>query len=399
MLVLGLIISFSLILYLIKRKVPMGLAIISGGIALALFSRIPVKEIVIIMGKALAERQTIELVVSVFLISLLSTMMQGYGVMDKMVEYLEKMFSNTKTLLFIIPSLLSTFMVTGSAIVAAPVIDTMGDKVGISKARKAAINLYLRHAWYFIMPISVGIVNASYIAGIPIKSLILAQFPVALACLVAAYLVYIAPLPRTEHEFTTDEGKGNIFLKVLRYTSPLLVSLVLAIWLPFYLAILLGCVLTYLVRAETADFKVLLIKSKNLPLFYAAAGIMIFKGIIENIPGLTTLIQDIINEGLPFWLILIILPFTVGYILANTSAIVGMLYPLLLPLVTQEQLVPTAMLIYTVGYCGYFISPIHLCQALTNEFFKVTTRELYKEYRVTVPIMFVASVITYLFIR
>ncbi len=399
MLVFGLIVSFSLILFLIKRRVPMGLAIISGGILLALFSRIPVKEIAFIVGRALVERQTLELAVSIFLISLLSNLMQGYGVMDKMVEYLEKVFSSTKTLLFIIPSLLSTFMVTGSAIVAAPVIDTMGDRAGISNARKAAINLYLRHAWYFIMPISVGLVNASYISGIPIKALISAQFPVALTCLIAAYLVYIAPLPGTEHKHISDEGRINIFLKALLYTSPLLVSLTLAIWLPFYLAILLGCVLTYLVRVESADFKVLLIKSANLPLFYAAFGIMIFKEIMENIPGLTMLIRDIINQGLPFWLILIILPFTVGYIVANTSAIVGILYPLLLPLVTREHLVPTAMLIYTMGYCGYFISPIHLCQALTNEFFKVSTRELYREYRITVPVMFMASVITYLFIR
>ena len=398
MLVLGIIASFSLILFLIKRKVNMGLAIISGGIALALFSRVPVVEIAIIMAKALVERQTIELVISIFLINLLSNMMQGYGVMDKMVEYLEKLFSNTKTLLFIIPSLLSTFMVTGSAIVAAPVIDTMGDRVGISNARKAAINLFLRHAWYFIMPISVGIVNASYIAGIPVKSLIFAQFPVALASLIAAWLVYIAPLPRSENKVVSDAKKWDVLLKVLRYTSPLLVSLTLAVWIPFYLAILLGCVLTYLVRGETADFKALLKKSRNLPLFFAAIGIMIFKGIMENIPGLTSLIQEIINRGLPFWLILIILPLGVGYIVANPSAIVGMLYPLLLPLVPKEQLVPTAMLIYTVGYCGYYISPIHLCQALTNEFFKVTTRELYREYRITVPVMFFASVITYLFI-
>lgn len=398
MLALSIILSFSLILFLIKKKVNIGLAVISGGIVLALFSRVPVEKILIIMAKALVERQTIELAVSIFLINLLSNMMQGYGVMDKMVEYLETLFSSTKTLLFIIPSLLSTLMVAGSAIVAAPVIDTMGDRVGISKARKAAINLFLRHAWYFIMPISVGIVNASFIAGIPVKSLIFAQFPVAVACLVVAWLVYIAPLPRLENAEVSDEKKSDVLFKVLRYTSPLLVSLTLAIWLPFYLAILLGCVLTYLVRVETADFKALLVKSRNLPLIFAAVGIMIFKGIMENIPGLTSLIQEIINQGLPFWLILIILPLVVGYIVANPSAIVGMLYPLLLPLVTREQLVPTAMLIFTVGYCGYYISPIHLCQALTNEFFKITTRELYREYRITVPVMFFASVITYLLI-
>ncbi len=126
---------------------------------------------------------------------------------------------------------------------------------------------------------------------------------------------------------------------------------------------------------------------------------MIFKNFIENIPELKLLLEQVINLGIPLEIVIIIMTVLAGYVAANLTVVTGLLYPLILPLVSPEQVLPTAALIYTLGYCSYFISPIHLCQALTNEYFQVEMKDLYKEYKITVPVMFLASLFTYLLIR
>ncbi|NLW25657.1 MAG: DUF401 family protein [Clostridia bacterium] len=403
MLIIGLIVTFSLILILVTRKVPIGMAVLFGGVILALFAGLRAPQIIKIILLTFTQKGTQQLILTVVLISILSTMMQEYGIMDLMIKYLEKTFKSIKTLLFIIPSLLSTFTASGAAIIAAPIIDGLGDRAGLSGPKKAAINLYIRHAWYFMLPIAVNLINASYISNIPIKQLAFAQAPVSLICLITGYLVYLHPLKNTLMENVAEsenkEQKEKPFLKAFLYTSPILLCVLLVFFIPSYLALLAGCLLAYFIRQKNIPFARIVLNKRGWPLIQAAAGVMIFKNFIENIPELKLLLEQVINLGIPLEIVIIIMTVLAGYVAANLTVVTGLLYPLILPLVSPEQVLPTAALIYTLGYCSYFISPIHLCQALTNEYFQVEMKDLYKEYKITVPVMFLASLFTYLLIR
>jgi hypothetical protein len=107
----------------------------------------------------------------------------------------------------------------------------------------------------------------------------------------------------------------------------------------------------------------------------------------------------VLSFGIPLEAIIIIMTSIASYVAANLTVVIGLMYPLVLPLVAPEQVVPIASLIYTLGYATYFISPIHLCQALTNEYFGVSMKDLYKEYKIAVPVMYVISLANYLFLR
>ncbi|MGI5912749.1 MAG: DUF401 family protein, partial [Syntrophomonadaceae bacterium] len=230
MIVLALVISLSTIMYLINKKYPMGLAIFLGSLLLALLAGLTPGVIGEIILTTLSDKNTIELIFSIFFICLLGSMMQGYGVLQKMVEYLEKTFKSVKILLFIIPTLLSTFSVAGSAVFAAPVIDVLGNKVGISAERKAAINLYIRHAWYFVLPISASMIYAAYLADVKVWELIKVQAPVSIVCLITAYLIYIAPLKNEVYVTSSDEAEYNVVQNLkgtLLYTGPLFISVLL----------------------------------------------------------------------------------------------------------------------------------------------------------------------------
>jgi integral membrane protein (TIGR00529 family) len=403
LLVFGLVFAFSLILWQVKRNISIGLAVTLGGVVLAIFAGFTPLEIMMTILETFTQKNTIQLIATVTLVNILSSMMSEYGIMNLMVEYLEKAFKRIDALLFIIPSLLSTFTASGAAIIAAPIIDGLGNRVGISAAKKAAINLYVRHAWYFILPVSVNLINASFISNIPIKKLVIAQAPISIICLTTAYLVYLYPLRKfsdlEEEKVENDEFELDTFLKAFLYTSPILICVFLVFFIPSYLALLAGSILAYIIRVKKTPLSNIIFNKKGMPLIIAAAGVMIFKNFIENIPELKILLEQIINLGIPLEVIIILMTIIASYVAANLTVVIGLMYPLILPIVPQEQLIPTATLIYTMGYATYFISPIHLCQALTNEYFGVAMKDLYKEYRITVPVMYVTSLITNFFIR
>jgi len=373
----------------------MGGAIILGGLILAVMAGLSLSAIAGIFIDALSDRHTLELAISVYLILVLGNIMYSYGVMDKMTEYLEKTFRRVKLLLFIVPSILAAFNVAGSAIFAAPVIDVLGDKVGLSQERKAAVNLYVRHGWFFVNPISISLLYAAHLAEVSIWELISAQALVAVIALGAAYLVYINPLKDEIIIIESQESRGQVIAKTLLYTAPILICLLLVFWIPFYLALLISYLFTYFIKVKKADYKKVFFTRQGLNMVFALTAIMVFKNIIDSIPGIRWIIQDVIYLGMTRDAIFVLLSLFFGYILANPQALVGTLYPILLPLVPQDQSLATAALINVIGFVGYYISPLHLCQALTNEYFCVSTTGLFKEYKITVLVMFLGGIANY----
>jgi hypothetical protein len=234
---------------------------------------------------------------------------------------------------------------------------------------------------------------------VSVWALIRVQAPVAVVALITAYMVYIAPLKDVQLVSSSNEKRIEVIKKTLFYTSPIIVTLVLVIWFPFYIALMTGCLISFLIRTKPGNFGEMLRNKQGLNMLYAAAAIMVFKDVIDNIPGIRILIQGLVDKGIPLEVLLFVLPLVMGYILANPQALIGMLFPILLPLVPQEQILATAAFINIMGYVTYYISPLHLCQALTNEYFCVSTQDLFKEYKITVPVMLISGIINYLVFR
>ena len=88
-----------------------------------------------------------------------------------------------------------------------------------------------------------------------------------------------------------------------------------------------------------------------------------------------------------------------GLLTGNCTAVLGMLLPLFLPLAggAYSEVYITSLL-FSVSFVFYFISPMHLCQVFTTEYFKVNVKEYYWEYRLYWPILFLAIIVLYFFV-
>ena len=185
---IGVIIAFAIIIILIRRKINFGISLIFGALVLGFFSLMVIEPVDII--KTIIEAsiysfesnqiytQTIELALLMTLIYILAKLMQETGAITKLIKGLQKLFSKGGTL-GVIPAIYGLMPVPGGALFSAPVIDEEGNKYKITKDQKNFLNVWFRHIWFAIFPMSSAmiLICSREFSNIDIYLLVLVNIP------------------------------------------------------------------------------------------------------------------------------------------------------------------------------------------------------------------------------
>ncbi|MBT9176119.1 MAG: hypothetical protein DDT20_00421 [Firmicutes bacterium] len=383
MAVFGIVAAFVAIVLLVQRKVQVGLALIVGAVIVGLSSGQGVFALLGTAVKSLGSTNSVNLILTLGLISLLGAVMQEGQVLSKMVSLLQVALRSTKLTIMLVPSLIGTLLVTGGAIMSAPTVEKLGQELELPPARMAAINLLFRHGWYFVYPLIPGFILITSLTGLPLSRLLLWQLPLTIVSLAAGYFVYLRGIPDRTPNCPPPTRRD--FLLLLQYTSPIWVSLALTVaaGLSFPVALLGGLVLALLFGdTQAKDWPQMLYRGLNTPIIAAGVGIVIFQGVIGQVEALPILISRLLATGLPVSVLYVVLPFCAGLVSASNTSALGLTLPLLLPAMqaTDTMLFGTVVA-YTSSFIGYFASPLHLCQVATTTHFRCQVVPLYREYR------------------
>jgi integral membrane protein (TIGR00529 family) len=315
---------------------------------------------------------------------------------------------------------MGTLLVTGGAIMAAPLVDEIGDDLNLEKSKKAAINLVFRHGWYFIYPMMPGFILVSEIAKIDKFELISIQWPLTIVILAIGYFMWIRP-SKVNGDLTYQNGKRSLsdLTNFVKYSSPIWVSLVIALGLEgmqfatltdnmnkiisdvaFPIGLIVGILLTFFLNEKPEKMFTKFIQGINISIMFSGLGIMIFKEMVGQLSVLNDVVLSFLDSGVPIYILFITLPLVTGLLSASTTSAIGVTLPILLPaLSVSANPVPLIMLAYTSSFLGYLVSPLHLCQILTLEYFKIKISDLYKEYVVAIPATFIASIALYFIVK
>lgn len=389
---IGVAAAFLVIIVLVMRKVALGYALLAGSFIAAVSSGLSPWGFLVTSAQTLVQASTLNLVSTLVLISILGSWMKSLGILDHMVDALEKVLRSAKLTIMVIPSIMGTLLVTGGAIMAAPMVNSMGDRINLSNDRRAAINLLFRHAWYFIFPFSPSFILVKEIANVEINQLILIQLPLTVVAVWFGYRAWLKDIQEDNGQAAVPSKED--YLNLLRYTSPLWSSLVLGLvfGVPFQLALLVGLGLAlYYGRPQLASIPGMVIKGIQVPIVLSGVGIMIFKEVLATGDTLGSLTTGLLNLGLPLVGIVMVLPALISLVSASPTSGIGITLPLLLPAIQQSNhLMLYIAGVYSAAFLGYYASPLHLCQVLTLEFFQVKMNDLYREYVLPVSAMWIA---------
>ena len=383
---IGLLVSFALIAASVNRRLPLGIAILAGSAVLGIILGMGPAQTLTVIGNALVSPIARELALLMALITLLNRLLQRLDLLRDMIGALAGLLQDDRLSLAAIPSLVGLLPAPGAAVIAAPLVDTMGDSLSLAPARRAAINIIFRHAWFLIFPFTPNLILAAQLTDLSVYRLANLQLPLAIIFLAAAYFCYLHG-SRTKSSPTPNRSARIWMLGAfLIRGSPLLLGLILPVWLkvPISLSLAIAVLLAMFLGRRHPRFRIGLLLREGVDwwLVLAMAAVIAFRDVLAKTAAVTVLVDGLTEGGLPVLAIAAVLPFLIGFVSASQSASIAIAYPLLLPLVAPEAGPVVAVLVFTSSFLAYLISPLHLCQVLTVEYFKVKLSSLYREYLV-----------------
>jgi hypothetical protein len=358
---------------------------------------------------AFIDPATLELAGAVLAIGVFSTFMKEFSFLGRTVSGLSLFLGNVKAAIMSVPALIGSMPVVGGAALSAPLVDRLGEPLGLGPDVKAAANLAFRHGMFFIFPFSPGVILTSKITGIPIGTLISRLWPMSVAIWGIGYFALlwrVKPAPAasdatvsrasmgpgasqsaaTAVPVPTEAGRSRAsgLAEFLTYGGPLVAALFLGLvvkwplWLSLAAGTLIAITLALFQRKPMPALKTLL-RGANLTQVAAMFWIMSFKSFVTASPVFPSLIAKASQRGVSPALMGLLIPFAFGFGSASQTATVGVLMPLLAPasLPATMRLYQTC-LIYVSSFTAYFFSPLHMCQVLTCEYFKIDIPRVYK---------------------
>jgi len=420
---IGVIIAFIVIIFLIRKKFNFGLSLIFGSIIIAIFSLYDTSLLEILEGFSRAliydfddnvfEFQTIELALLLTLIYILAKTMQRTDAINKMINSLRTIFFRGGTL-GVIPAVYGLMPVPGGALFSAPLIDEEGAKFKLKQNQKNFLNVWWRHVWFPIFPVSSAmlLIIGSKFSDIGIYELIVANIPAFIAFIIIG-LIYLKAFIKNAPKI---ESKPKKDCSGLKFLIPPIIPIIVYM-LVFVSLFLLGfkdvnkfqrsifvvgvlfsfAALYFLLKIDSKMYLRILKESISLNLVLAIVGIMIFREMVEVSKTNEIITNAIVSLSFPPILIVILIPFILGLLTGYNLGAIALSYFLVQPFFefVNINIVGLTSIIFISSLIGYLISPIHLCNVVSSDYLKTDTTRMYKMY---IPAVSVVMIIQTIFI-
>ncbi len=382
--IISVVISFIIILILVRRKTPIGWAMLTGCVISAIGGGLWGKAMLEVAWFSLSSSTTWELALTIGFISALGKIMERAGLLTLLVESLQKIIRDTRIIMFALPSLIGLLMFPGGAILSAPMVGELGNRQKMSSTEKAFANLMFRHLWHLIFPLVPSMVLASQLAGVNPLGIVLFNLPLALIALFVTFFILFRRRGKGENHYY-EGPRWYSLLNLFKALLPMLLAIILGLIFDVYFPLALGAALLLVYfylwsGGEIAFFQYigLLLKSINWNIFLAIFPIIYFKDILEAggaVEQVAIFFQDL---GIPLTALMLFIPFIGGFFTGSNTANIGISFPLLLPMFPVENYIIFVGFTYFSGVLGYLISPVHLCLILTRDYFQCEIGKLYR---------------------
>lgn len=386
---------FLFILFILRRKINVGYALIAGSVPFVFLYPMDLKKIPELLINSLTSHTSINLLFSLTLIKSFEYSLRQSGLMQKMTDISQKLLSNKKFSIISMPLIIGMLPSLGGAYLSAPMVDSATKTTEISSEEKAFINYWYRHPWELVLPLYPGIILASAVSGIPLGDLILLNLPVGMVFFITGFFLSMKKLQNKKQ----IELKNKIFKNLYSFIPLAFVLLPVILFkielsVALFLNIIFLCLWFRFGVKET--FKVIKY-GFTIDVIILVFGVIIFKEMLQFSGAVEGIAHAITQTRIPYILVFILLPFLIGLITGISVGFVGSTFPLLLHL--KDTVAHEISIAFVAGYAGVLLSPLHLCLILTKEYFKADMTGIYKKLIPSTLIIFIFALIEFAILR
>jgi hypothetical protein len=374
----GLLVAFVAIFALRFRGFDFAASILIAATIIGLTSGKVPGIFVEVTANTVMDPTTWELCAAVAFITVLGYALKETGLMVELIDKLRG-FLPSRFLLALIPALFGILAMPGGALMSAPFNDPEAERLKLKPEQRTFINIWFRHVWYWASPISPTTILAVSLTGVDLREFIVVNFPLFLLTWVIGFAVSWRWIRKENQE----PGMRKDYWGSLVGLSPIIITVALTlVEVPVWAAVGIGIALVVILRRVSLGMTFgFFRKGVKWDIVAAVFATLFFRYMIMASGSVTVLLQSILAAGVPLLLLFIVIPILVGTISANPTMGIGIVFPLLIPLVSQMN-VNILTIMYAGIVAGYNGSPMHLCLILTNQYYR---SELQKVYRYLIP--------------
>lgn len=384
---LGLIASLAVVFTLVLKRKGIGKALLIGSFILGISTLGPhglTKSFV----QAILDERTSQLTAAIASISLLGATYKVTGLLDDLSNGLRKAIPSDFFVMEFIPAIFGLLPVLGGALMSAPVIDVVGNDVGLDPEEKTFINLWFRHVVFLIYPVGPSLLLAAYLAGLEVRSLLIAQLPVFLASLLAGQVVWLSRGRRKIEVSPKGSFSGKKLFIALFPIILVAIFGVLGRWLVTFGVLIALAFLWVVGKLRSEELKESLKQASIAEMILIGISVMTYRSVIEA-SGVAKYLAGLIGgKGIPEILVLILIPCLLGFTLGVPSGTVALSVSIISSFISLGPF--ETGLVLTCSILGYVISPLHACYTLTAEYFRANMLRAYK-YLLPVSLITIAS--------
>ena len=394
------LIVFASMLAVNRLRVPLGVALLLGGVSLGLWAGFGVVETAGHLLSAFQRADLWLLVAITVLIIELGRFMTEPENAQLMIAAVRRWGGRhgAACSMMALPAMIGLVPMPGGALFSAPFVKQAGDVIEGRSDWKTAVNYWFRHVWEYWWPLYPGVIVAmSLFEMIDTWQFMAVQIPFTPVAVGAGYLFLVRP-HLSDLSGTQSTGKGTAGRRTFVLFLPLILVIGSVFIVPWplramfpslgmqvtkLLSVLIGlsvAMVVILIARGKADKRTALwsrlieaFSRKAMSVLFTLIGVLAFKAMLESSALLPVAAQELCSAGIPAVWVVMALPFLAGLVTGIAVGFTGVAFPLVVGLLMTpgSGLTPfsTLVLAYGFGYMGMMLSPVHLCLLVTKEYF------------------------------
>lgn len=367
--------AMILIVVLLRFKVLIGPAILSGGLLIWLFESRSFEKLWVAFTETLTMQRTWDLLLCLYFVMCLEVELRKSGSLHGMVVTLRNIFSSNKVTLAFMPAFLGLLPSLGGARFSAPIVQEASEGIAVDDEQKSAINLWFRHIFEFSNPLMPGVILACGIANVSIGDLIDQVGWVTILCFVLGWIFLIVPLKITDPEKATNTQHDRTidWKSLILAFGPIVTSFLLIVAFDVQAALAMGLVVVafiplYFWFKRPISVKSVFTESLDKKLFFDVVCILYFIQLLTVIGTLDEIVNVFNNSALPQAVIIACLSFIFGVMTGMGQGYIAIVMPIVALMAPGNIVLVGIAMVY--GMAGQMVTPTHLCILVTVEYFK-----------------------------
>ena len=386
----------AVIIVLLRLKWNLGLVLLLASALTGLFFGRAALDLAKDAVTAIVDPLTLQLIAIVLLITFMGEILRATQQLEGLVHSLTDLVADRRWLLVLLPLLIGMLPMSGGAMFSAPLVQEASRDLEVSREQQTFVNYWFRHSLEPVFPLYPSLILAAGLLGVSVQRLAATQWPLFLATLSGGVFFGLAGLRAGVASDKGPVSRKETWLLLAKSIWPIALVLVPSLLFGVNLIVALAVTVAILIVANRLGPRRIVTLARQMPFGVVpiVAGAMVFRLVLETTGAVTTMSAGLASLNVPVALVVFLAPFAAGLLTGLLTAAFAIGFPIGLSLVGPDPVAAGYGLVaFAGGLAGILMSPMHLCLALTRDYFRAEWGGIYRRIVPAIGLMIIAVVV------